>query len=77
MAETQFEDHLSYAAAAATHAHEKVNCVQGLGPFLLCVRTEYCGQSLLGGSCTNCHWGGQGTRCSLCEYAFSYWYEEC
>ncbi len=77
MAETQFEDHLSYAAAVVTHAHEKVNCVQRLRPFLLCVQTKYCGQSLLDESCTNCHWGGQETWCSLCEYVFSYWYEEC
>ena len=83
MAETQFEDHLSYTVTAATHVHEKVkqvtceHCMQGLRPFLLCVQTEYCGQSLLCELCTNCHWGGQGTWCSLCEYVFSYWYEEC
>ena len=37
------------------------DCVAGYGQFAGCVRVE----GFLHGSCTNYHYGGEGTRCSL------------
>lgn len=37
------------------------SCAAGHGQFLECVRVE----GYLHGSCTNCHFGGEGARCSL------------
>lgn len=80
--DTLFGDHPSYAAAAAAadiRAEVEVDaceqCVRNSRPFSQCVRVKYQGRHVYNGSCTNCHWGGQGIDCSLCEYPVPYWYE--
>ena len=37
------------------------SCARGAGPFTTCVVVA----ERLGGSCANCHYGSEGTRCSL------------
>ena len=37
------------------------HCARGVGPWTECVVVA----QLFGGSCANCHYGGEGVRCSL------------
>ena len=45
----------------AMEGQECDGCAEGIGPFTTCVTAE----GMFGGSCTNCHFGSRGKKCSF------------
>lgn len=45
----------------AIEGQEYDRCAEGIGPFTSCVTVE----GMFGGSCTNCHFGSRGKKCSF------------
>ncbi len=65
------EQHTSYRQAIMAHMRgyrpDRAcgHCRDGHGPMTECVRLEVDAEHVFAGACTNCHWGGQTSRCSF------------